>query len=238
MARSMLIHANMRWPDSVTANLWPYAVRMANDAINNTPCMQDKQRRSPIEIFARSKVVSNPKHWKPFGCPVYVLDKNLQGRQPFHKWSRRSRVGVYVGKSPHHGRNIALVLDRATGLVSPQFHVSFDPMFETVKYITTKSTWQNKAGFVGQREANNTSGSETNTMGRASFSVRLSEQRGTMTPKPTTTTPEGGKRKSRKRRRETSSETSNGKAGSPESPANKRGEPAAAIGGEGPPTHI
>ena len=125
---------------------------------------------------------------------------------------------------------------RATGLVSPQFHVSFDPMFETVKYITTKSTWQNKAGFVGQREANNTSGSETNTMGRASSSVRLSEQRGTMTPKPTTRTPEGGERKSRKRKRETSSETSNGKAVSPESPANKRGEPAAAIGGESPPT--
>lgn len=33
MAWTMLIHANKWWPDSVTANLGPYAVRAANDAI-------------------------------------------------------------------------------------------------------------------------------------------------------------------------------------------------------------
>ncbi|KAI2502104.1 hypothetical protein MHU86_12334 [Fragilaria crotonensis] len=37
MARTMLIHANSRWPDAITANLWPYAVRAANDAINHSP---------------------------------------------------------------------------------------------------------------------------------------------------------------------------------------------------------
>jgi hypothetical protein len=26
MARTMLIHANLRWPESVTTNLWPYAI--------------------------------------------------------------------------------------------------------------------------------------------------------------------------------------------------------------------
>ncbi|KAI2496051.1 hypothetical protein MHU86_18472 [Fragilaria crotonensis] len=152
MARSMLIHASSRWPDGVTANLWPYAVRVANEAINNTPCLQDKERRSPTEIFTKTKVVSNPKHWKPFGCPAYVLDNSLQGQQPFHKWKSRSKVGIYIGTSPHHGRNVALVLDRETALVSPQFHVAFDAAFETVKDITVKSKWQNRAGFVAQRE--------------------------------------------------------------------------------------
>ena len=153
MARSMLIHANARWSESVTTNLWPYAIRMANDAINNTPSFQDGERRSPIEIFAKTGVVDNPKHWKTFGCPTYVLSNELQGGRPFHKWQQRARVGIYVGRSPHHGRNVALVLDRETGLVSPQFHVKHDPAFQTVKDIKTPSKWQNKAGFVGQREA-------------------------------------------------------------------------------------
>jgi hypothetical protein len=37
MARTMLIHANRRWPQAITANLWPYALRMANDAFNSMP---------------------------------------------------------------------------------------------------------------------------------------------------------------------------------------------------------
>ena len=31
--------------------------------------------------------------------------------------------GIYLGKSPQHGRNDALILDGTTGLVSRQFHV-------------------------------------------------------------------------------------------------------------------
>ncbi len=55
-----------------------------------------------------------------------------------------------MGKSPQHGRSVALVLSRETGLVSPQFHVAFDPSFRTVKDTTKKSQWQLKAGFVVQ----------------------------------------------------------------------------------------
>ena len=69
MARTMLIHANSRWPDGVTTNLWPYAIQMANEAISNTLSFQDENRRIPMEFFANSNVTANPKHWKPFGCP-------------------------------------------------------------------------------------------------------------------------------------------------------------------------
>jgi hypothetical protein len=37
LAQTMLIHANKRWPDAITTNLCPYAVRMANDVLNLTP---------------------------------------------------------------------------------------------------------------------------------------------------------------------------------------------------------
>jgi hypothetical protein len=107
--------------------------------------------RSPIELSTGSSVSNNPKHWKPFGCPTYVLDNELQGSKPFHKWQRQSKPGIYLGTSPLHGRNVALVLSRETGLVSPQFHVAFDPSFDTVRTMTTGSSWQIEAGFVIQK---------------------------------------------------------------------------------------
>ncbi len=47
---------------------------------------------------------------------------------------------------------MALVLDRRTALVSPQFHVHFDPGIKTVKQDGLDSLWQLKAGFVSQKE--------------------------------------------------------------------------------------
>jgi hypothetical protein len=104
---------------------------------------------------------TNPKHWQPFGCPVYVLDKNLlagtgifhKGTGIFHKWKQRVNFGIYLGRSPQHARSVALVLDQRTALlVSPQFHVSFDRSFNTMKQDEFNSQWQIKAGSVAQRE--------------------------------------------------------------------------------------
>jgi hypothetical protein len=47
---------------------------------------------------------------------------------------------------------VALVLDQRTALVSPQFHVNFDPSFNTIKQDKFNSQLQFKAGFVAQRE--------------------------------------------------------------------------------------
>ena len=153
LARTMMIHAARRWPKCITANLWPYAIRMANDAFNHCPNMKDTTRRSPLQIFGNTKVAMNPKHFQPFGCPVYVLDNALQHGAPFQKWKIRSRVGIYLGKSPTHSNNVALVLDRTTGLVSPQFHVKFDPSFHSVMQDELDSQWQNRAGFIKQEPA-------------------------------------------------------------------------------------
>ncbi|KAI2494618.1 hypothetical protein MHU86_19896 [Fragilaria crotonensis] len=212
LARAMLTHANARWSDTITANLWPYAIRNANDAVNHTPSMQDAARRSPIEIFSNSKVATNPKHWKPFGCPTYVLTNELQSNRPFHKWSQRSRAGVYLGRSPQHGRNVALVMDRDTALVSPQFHVAYDATFDTVKNVKTKTSWQLRAGFVTSRK-------ELTTKGATS----PSSQTTSMTPS------------SRKRKRHTPNERA--RAGEPVPSRQK--EPAAAnVGDDGPPIPI
>src|SRR5210317_790954 len=149
LARAMLIHHNKRWKMPGTVHLWPYALRMANDAINESPNLKDKLGRSPLQMFSNTNIQLHEKHWVPFGCPTYVLNSKLQSGNSLNKWESRARVGIYLGRSPDHGRNIALVLDRVTGLVSPQFHVTFDKGFNTVKQDKFDTHWQLKAGFMG-----------------------------------------------------------------------------------------
>jgi hypothetical protein len=53
--------------------------------------------------------------------------------------------------SMQHACTVALVLNLKTGHVSPQFHVTFDPKFETVRHslgnFSPPSEWQKLCGF-------------------------------------------------------------------------------------------
>ena len=149
--RSMLIHTTKRWPGVVTIHLWPYAIRMANQAYNATPFNSHTNKQSPNKIFDNSPVDINQKHWKPFGCPTYVLKSELQGTMGIHqKWDARSRAGIYLGQSPIHNRNVALVLNIHTGYVSPQFHVRFDETYRTVLQDKWNATWLTSTRFTKQ----------------------------------------------------------------------------------------
>ena len=64
---------------------------------------------------------------------MFWTSNALQGGNHLSKWFKRARVGIYLGMPPIHARSVALVLNVQTGLVSPQFHVKFDDMFETVQ---------------------------------------------------------------------------------------------------------
>ena len=55
-------------------------------------------------------------------------------------------------KSPQHGRNVSLVLDLTTGLVSPKFHVKHDPSFDVVQQQFFKPNWQTEGEFMAKRE--------------------------------------------------------------------------------------
>jgi hypothetical protein len=146
-ARTQLIHAQRRWPSAVNSHLWPYALRIANDMRNLTP--NAKTGKVPFCQFAGTTVAPDLRHYHHAFCPVYVLDNRLQQQKKIDKWDERSRVGLYIGPSPQHARNVALVLNLQTGLASPQFHLKFDSTFETVKgdYSPPKSLWQTKAMF-------------------------------------------------------------------------------------------
>ena len=152
LARTMMIHASRRWKNTLSTTLWPYALRIANNVYNNTPLQSHKDQITPIQAASGATVEINKKHYKPFGCPVYVLNRQLQLGNPHGKWNERSKMGIYLGQSPVHNKNVALVMDVDTGLVSPQFHVMFDNEFRTVRGEITTPTWKIKAGLLSERE--------------------------------------------------------------------------------------
>ena len=151
MASVMLNYAMRKWPQALSLHLWPYALRAASDTNSCLPRVGKEQ--SPLEIWTKSSIRPNLRHHHPFGCPVYVLDGNLQGgNKAGKKWKDRARLGVNLGFSPQHSKSVALVLSLKTGLVSPQFHCQFDEAFQTVKGIDASlqppSMWQEKAYFI------------------------------------------------------------------------------------------
>ena len=91
-------------------------------------------RDSPLELFTGSRF-SDYKHLaraRVFGCPVYVLERDLQDQKKLPKWSKRSWRGVFLGFSEKHHSTVALVLNPETGSVTPQYHVIFDERFSSV----------------------------------------------------------------------------------------------------------
>ena len=171
LGRTEIIHAQNRWKEAITPNMWPNATVTGSDCYNEAPTSTLK--RSPCEVFTNSKVMPNPMAWMPFGCPVYVLDKALQNTtRILNKWKHRSRVGVYLGRSPLHAATVALVLNLQTGRVSPQFHVQFDPSFQTVNPAfggtSPVSNWQAICGFTkeGAARAARAEGARTHSSNR------------------------------------------------------------------------
>jgi hypothetical protein len=92
------------------------------------------------------------KSFHTFGCPAYVLDARLANGKKIGKWMDRSKVGIYLGPSPHHARSVGLILNMQTGLVTPQFHVRYDSTFQTMqnsfKGEFPESLWQDKCHFT------------------------------------------------------------------------------------------
>ena len=65
---------------------------------------------------------------------IYALKGDLQNNGgTTSKFDTRARLGVNFGLSPRHARNVSLVLSLDTGLVSPQFNIKHDELFETAK---------------------------------------------------------------------------------------------------------
>lgn len=149
-ARMMLIHAHRLWPSAIEANLWPYALRMANDLHNKLPTTSGDP--PPINFYTSRQHHFKPIDWHHFGAPTYVLANQLQSGNAYPKWSERARIGIYLGQSPQHARSVSLVLSLQSVCVSPQFHCVVDGSFETTQPMLhqeplPESLWQEKCHF-------------------------------------------------------------------------------------------
>ena len=136
--RTMLLHAKRNWPEAITTMLWCYALREAVRRHNILSANVDGQ--TPAALFCSTPSTFFLKDFHTWGCPCFVLDPRLQSSQigP-QKWDPRSRLGIYLGRSPFHASNVALVLNPASGHISPQYHVTFDGHFTTVPFMRSGS---------------------------------------------------------------------------------------------------
>ncbi len=113
---------------------WPQAINYAAWVFNRLPNMESG--RTPNEIWSGVHSPSSElSRTHIFGCPKYVLDASLQDGKKILKWNPRAHLGLFLGFSDLHSSQVLLVLNVATGHISPQFHIIFDNKFETVNSL-------------------------------------------------------------------------------------------------------
>jgi hypothetical protein len=152
-AHKQLLHAHSRWPAAIHFALWPYALRNAALLHISLPVLEDSTSR--LELFSSIQVGGNMKHMHTFGRPVFALQNTLASGNTLPRWSPRARLGLNLGPSPNHARNVYLVLNLITGCVSPQYHWMFNDFFETTRHggpdVSGTICWQQLAGTTSQR---------------------------------------------------------------------------------------
>lgn len=124
--------------------LWAFALQYYIECYKNFHV--DDNDKTPLMKFSKLNDLPVDEDFHPFGCPVFVLESKLQSNtKGAPNWDPRARLGVYPGHSPSHAGSIALVLNPASGHVSPQYHVVLDDSFSTVSNLrngTVPKNWK------------------------------------------------------------------------------------------------
>ena len=134
-ARTLLLQGMRLWPEMISTYFWPFALKAAAER-HNTLHVDDDGMTPESKLYGIKAEEIPVRNYHPLFCPVFVLDHRLHsagGSIP--KWEPRMRCGVYLGHSPLHAGNVALVFNPRTGRVSPAYHVVFDDGFTTVPYM-------------------------------------------------------------------------------------------------------
>ena len=131
IARTMMIHSAIHWPDVADSSLWPLAVKYATHLHNHVP--HESNGLAPIDIFSRTRSPTRRLlDLHVWGSPTYVLDKVIADGKKIPRWQLRSTRRMFVGLSQLHSSKAPLVLNFESGYISPQFHIVHDDFFATV----------------------------------------------------------------------------------------------------------
>jgi len=112
----------------MTSDLWPFAVLYAVDIWNHSP---SQTQECPLSASSTSSSPSLD-HFHPFGYPVYILNRSLADGNSIPRWQPRSHLGIYLGRSPNHAKDVSLVLDLNINYISAKYHIIYDTKFETI----------------------------------------------------------------------------------------------------------
>ena len=127
IAKTMMLHAAIHWPNMTDASLWPMVVQHAVFLHNHVP--SPSTGLCPHDLFFKTRWSQAKFHdLHVWGCPVYVLDKTLSDGKKLPRWMPRSHCEVFMG----HSSTVPLVLNPATGAITPQYHLVFDDEFTTI----------------------------------------------------------------------------------------------------------
>ena len=131
IARTMMIHSALHWPEMSDTSLWPMAVQHAVYLWNRVP--NERTGLAPIDVFSRTRWNQEKlKDLHVWGSPIYILDKTIADGKKLPRWKPRSKRCKYLGVSPTHASTVPLVLNPDTGAITPQFHCVSDSWFHTV----------------------------------------------------------------------------------------------------------
>ena len=138
-ARSNMLHSAYHWPEHAAIKLWPLALGYAVWVFNHLPRVDTGL--CPDEMWSQTRTTHDDlRRAHVWGCPVYVLEPELQDGKKIPKWQPRARLGMFMGFSHAHSSLVALVLNVTTGKISPQYHVVFDDKFATVNSLPTEDS--------------------------------------------------------------------------------------------------
>jgi hypothetical protein len=143
----------MRTNDGRIPSTWPFGHMPSGAQSTSTiPYFFFEDGTSRLEHFSSIRIGSKMKHHNAFGCPVFALENDLAAGSSIPHWSPCAHLGVNLGSSPSHTRNVYLVLNLHTGCVSPQYHCRFDDFFETVRHggpdVSVPTAWQQLSGLI------------------------------------------------------------------------------------------
>ena len=148
--QKQLLHTKSQWPKAIHLVLWPFALRNAVHLHNTLPTPDENQLQ--LEKFSSINVSTRLADNHTYSCPVNALQNALQGGSMTPKWNPCCQLGVKLVPSPFNAYNVYLVLNPLTGLVSPQFHITYNDFFEIIQYdrfsMNIPTTWQQLAGLI------------------------------------------------------------------------------------------
>ena len=131
MARTMLLHSAIHWSEVADPTLWSLSVRHAVWIYNHIP--NTSTGLSPIDTWSKTRFPLRKLHsLHVWGCPTYVLQKNLADGKSIGRWQPRSQRSQNMGFSEKHSLDVPYVLNIATGNITPQWNLVFDDWFTTI----------------------------------------------------------------------------------------------------------